>query len=29
MEEEYGTLMSNGTWELVPRPRGSIVVTGK
>jgi hypothetical protein len=29
MEEEYGTLMSNGTWELVPWPRGSIIVTGK
>jgi hypothetical protein len=28
MEEEYGALMSNGTWELVPRPRGSNVVTG-
>jgi hypothetical protein len=27
--EEYGALMSNGTWELVPRPRGSNVVTGK
>jgi hypothetical protein len=29
LEEEYGTLMSNGTWELVPCPRGSNVVTGK
>jgi hypothetical protein len=29
MEEEYGALMSNGTWELVPWPRGSNVVTGK
>jgi hypothetical protein len=29
MEDEYGALMSNGTWELVPRPRGSNVVTGK
>jgi hypothetical protein len=27
--EEYGALMSNGTWELVPRPRGSNVVNGK
>jgi hypothetical protein len=29
MEEEYGALISNGTWELVPRPHGSNVVTGK
>jgi hypothetical protein len=29
MEEEYDTLISNGTWELVPRPQGSNVVTGK
>jgi hypothetical protein len=29
MEEEYGALMSNGTWELVSRPRCSNVVTGK
>jgi hypothetical protein len=29
MEEEYGTLLSNRTWDLVPRPRGSNVVTGK
>jgi hypothetical protein len=28
-EEEYGALISNGTWELVPRPQGSNVVTGK
>jgi hypothetical protein len=29
MEEEYGALISNRTWELVPRPQGSKVVTGK
>jgi hypothetical protein len=29
MEDEYGALMSNGTWELVSRPRGSNVVTAK
>jgi hypothetical protein len=29
MEEEYGALISNGTWELVPRPQDSNVVTGK
>jgi hypothetical protein len=29
MEDEYGALMSNGTWELVPRPHGSNVVIGK
>jgi hypothetical protein len=29
MEEEYRALISNGTWELVPRPQGSNVVTGK
>jgi hypothetical protein len=29
MEEGYGSLISNGTWELVPRPQGSNVVTGK
>jgi hypothetical protein len=29
MEDEYGALMSNGIWELVFRPRGSNVVTGK
>jgi hypothetical protein len=29
MEDEYGALMSNGTWKLVFRPRGSNIVTGK
>jgi hypothetical protein len=29
MEDEYGALISNETWELVFRPRGSNVVTGK
>jgi hypothetical protein len=29
MEEEYGALINNGTWELVSRPQGSNVVTGK
>jgi hypothetical protein len=29
MEEVYGALISNGTWELVPRPQGSNIVTGK
>jgi hypothetical protein len=29
MEEEYGALISNGTWELVPQPQGSNIVTGK
>jgi hypothetical protein len=29
MEEEYGALISNGTWELVPRPQRSNIVTGK
>jgi hypothetical protein len=29
MEEEYAALMSNGTWDLVPLPRGANVVTGK
>jgi hypothetical protein len=26
MVEEYGALISNGTWELVPRPQGSNIV---
>jgi hypothetical protein len=29
MEEEYGALISNGTWELIPQPQGSNIVTGK
>jgi hypothetical protein len=29
MEDEYKALMSNGTWELVSRPRDSNVITGK
>jgi hypothetical protein len=29
MEDEYEALMSNGTWDLVPQPQGSNVVTGK
>jgi hypothetical protein len=29
MEDEYGALMSNGTWELVSRPRDSNIITGK
>jgi hypothetical protein len=29
IEEEYGTLISNGTWELVLWPQGSNIVTGK
>jgi hypothetical protein len=29
MDEEYRALISNETWELVPRPQGSNVVTGK
>jgi hypothetical protein len=29
MEDEYGALMSYGSWDLVPRSQGSNVVTGK
>jgi hypothetical protein len=27
MEDEYGALISNGTWELIPRPQDTNVVT--
>lgn len=29
MQEEYSALQHNGTWELVPRPSGAHVVSGK
>ncbi|KAG8076100.1 hypothetical protein GUJ93_ZPchr0006g44468 [Zizania palustris] len=29
MEEEFSALMSNNTWDLVPRPLGANIVTGK
>ena len=29
MEEEYAAVLSNQTWDLVPRPSGCNVVTGK
>jgi hypothetical protein len=29
MEEEYGALLANQTWDLKPRPFGCNVVTGK
>jgi hypothetical protein len=29
IEEEYKTLLSNITWDLVPRPPGANVITGK
>jgi hypothetical protein len=29
MEDKYGALMSNGTWDRIPRPQGSNVVTDK
>jgi hypothetical protein len=29
MEEEFATLITNNTWDLVPRPVGSNIVTDK
>jgi hypothetical protein len=29
MEEEFATLIANNTWDLLPRPVGSSVITGK
>jgi hypothetical protein len=29
IEDEYGALMSKGTWDLIPRPQGSNIVTDK
>jgi hypothetical protein len=29
MEEEFATLIANNTWDLVPNPIGSNVITGK
>jgi hypothetical protein len=29
MKEEYVALLANQTWDLVPRPPGSNIVTGK
>ena len=27
--EEYNSIMKNGVWEMVPRPKGKSVVTSK
>jgi hypothetical protein len=29
MEEEFAALIANNTWDLVPRPVGSNIITGK
>jgi len=29
MQDEYRALQANGTWELVPRPHGAHVISGK
>jgi hypothetical protein len=29
MEEKYGAVLANQTWDLVPRPSGRNVVTSK
>jgi len=29
MEDEFQALQANGTWELVPRPPGALVISGK
>ena len=29
MMEEYNSIMKNGVWEVVPRPKGKLVVTSK
>jgi hypothetical protein len=29
MEEEFAALIANNIWDLVPRPVGSIIITGK
>jgi hypothetical protein len=29
MEEEFVVLIPNNTWDLVPRPVGSNIITGK
>lgn len=29
MQDEFHALQANGTWQLVPRPRGAHIITGK